>query len=304
MCRKIPFTYKSVDARKPKLPPGTPEEFIDMIRDHHKRNPEDRIHSTKQGTCVNSCGKTIQPRYRQRIPLRLESHHTLRLCDEVKRSTEAGADGFSLEQQKAYEAFQALVEDKSDKALLKRLGKDNASKVSKDEMKQLIKTFSTIFFPTTRSDAPMELDFEWEDWRDRRTRIGLYYERDGGTPTISMCAFNYNKKVSSYGSVNVLAMDRLSTILHEIVHAYLDHYACRCVGKPELFEEDVNQLNGHGRAWQRIASLVERAAPEFTGLPMTLARFEAIKCQWDTLSYWPTQQEANDWKLLGYETYA
>ncbi|CAG5170095.1 uncharacterized protein ALTATR162_LOCUS7128 [Alternaria atra] len=305
MCRRFPHNYKSADPLNPIPPPDTPEEFINMVRKHHKKNRKERLeHDTEQKVCANSCDKAIaargtlgKPGYRERVPLRLSGHHALRLCDEIKRSTEVGWDGFRAVQRKAYVALQAVIKDTSDHALIKRLGKDDANEVSEDEMMSLVKIFSTIFFPTKWSDAKMELDFKWEDWRDRPEIIGLYCSPTTGTPSIHMSAFNYDDKVPSYGELNGLAMDRLATILHELVHAYLDHYACRCMKNQESFEEDVDQLEGHGWAWQRIASLVERAAPDIIGLPLNLTRFEAIKCHWGALTYWPTQKEANDWQL-------
>ena len=297
MCRKVPHMYKLVDPQNLEPAPSTLEEFIDMIRDHHKRNPGARFGSKKQGICTNSCNNIIKPQYRARISLRTAGHHAFRLCDEVKRRMELGFDDFSSEQWQAHNLFKSLVEDKSDKALLKRLGKTDGRQVSQDEMKLLIKTFSTIFFPTTPSDVQMELDFQWEDWRNTPGEIGLYCTNGTDMPWISMCAFNVDKEVPSYGHLNGLAMDRLSTILHEIVHAYLDRYACHCIGVFGSFEESVNQLSGHAWAWQRITSSVERAAPDLTGLPISLERFRIIQGCGDKFRYWPTQQEVKDWQL-------
>jgi hypothetical protein len=41
-------------------------------------------------------------------------------------------------------------------------------------------------------------------------------------------------------------MSRLSTLLHEVVHAYVGYYAFPCCLS---YEEDVVQLSGHGRVW-------------------------------------------------------
>jgi hypothetical protein len=210
---------------------------------------------------------------------------------------ELGRDGFSTEQCTVYEDLKTLSKDISDHALLKRLAKDDAGGVSTHEMKWLIHVFTTIFFPTTSLDAKMELAFEWKDWKNCPGDIGEYSDRGTGVGKISMRRFNYARNARSYGDLNHLVMDRLATILHELVHAYLNNYACRCVGNVGSYEEDVSQLEGHGRAWQRMASSIERACPDLIGLPLNLTRFTSIQCSWDELAYWPTQQEAKNWEL-------
>jgi hypothetical protein len=214
-------------------------------------------------------------------------------------------DEFSVEQDEAHNAFAALLRgegfatllgDTLDGTLMKRLGKKDASNVSEDEMDTLIKILSTIFFPTMCSDYKMELGFEWTDWRDERSLLGDYTDCEYGGPRIRMGAFNFSRAPED-GPVNGLALNRLSTILHELVHAYLDHYACRCAPNPRSFNEDVEQWKGHGRAWQRIAWSVEEAAPSLVGLKLDLARFESIQACWDGILYWPTQKEFTRWRL-------
>jgi hypothetical protein len=293
--------------------PDTTEEFRRMIEAYHKDDRVRRMQRRRnQDVCTKSCDNAIagagtpnEPGYRERLPLRLESHHALRLCDESEHRMKMDCDNLSLEQDDARNAFAALLRgedfvtllgDTLDGTLIKRLGKKDASSVSKDEMKMLVKIFSTIFFPTTWSDDKLELDFEWKDWRDKPSRLGDYTGRAHGGPRIRMCAFN-SSEAQKDGPVNRLAMDRLATILHELVHAYLDHYACRCAPNPRSFDEDVDQFKGHGRAWQRVAWSVEENAPSLIGLKLNLARFESIQASWDGIMYWPIQKELKRWGL-------
>ncbi len=275
-----------------------------MIEAYHKDDRVKRMQRRRnQDVCTESCDNAIagagtpnEPGYCERLPLRLESHHALRLCDESKRRMKTCNDDFSVEQDEARNAFATLLGDTSDGALIKRLGNKHASSVSRDEMDALIKILSTIFFPTTWSDDKMELDFKWTDLRGWPSCMGDYTERAHGGPMIRMCAFNFSGAQKD-GPVNRFAMDRLSTILHELVHAYLDHYACRCAPNPRSYDEDVEQFKGHGRAWQRIACSVEENALSLVGLELDLTRFESIQTSWDGIMYWPTQEELKRWRL-------
>jgi hypothetical protein len=89
-------------------------------------------------------------------------------------------------------------------------------------------------------------------------------------------------------------MGRLSTLLLEAVHVYFRIYSCRWC---ESSETSVRDTAGHGRAWQRVASLVEHATPRVLGVPLKLGRFSAIKCHWRSMMYWPTRDELTEWQL-------
>jgi len=294
MCRRLCDAYNlsmtSLDVDYPK----TPQEYIYMIIDRHNKTRHQRF-----GTWINnekcrfSCDKAIRAvkhtnklgnQTRKRDPLRSTSHHAIRLSDEVKAIMLEGPEFANDEQLDAIASFKELVEDKATGSLLRRLGWYDPRSVSKDQMKYLMKLLSAIFF----RDYEMELDFEWKTCNDNY--FGRY--TCDVHPKIEMSASNYMDALP-HGNLSARTMSRLSTLLHELVHAYLGVYACRCPS----FVKDVESLKGHGLAWQRIASSVEHNAPRFIHLPLVLGRFTSIQANWGVPLYWPTQQEVREWDL-------
>ncbi|KAI4923611.1 uncharacterized protein J4E92_007585, partial [Alternaria infectoria] len=294
MCRQPRDAYNlsmtSLDVDCPK----TPQEYIDMIIDRHSKTRHQRLGTWINNVkCRNPCEKAIRAvkytnklgnQTRKRDSLRRTSHHAIRLSDEVKAIMSEGPEFDNDEQLDAIASFKELLEDKATGSLLRRLGWYDASSVSKDQMKYLMKLLSAIFF----RDYQMELDFEWKTYND--DYFGRY--TCDVHPKIEMSAFNY-MLASPHGNLSARTMSRLSTLLHELVHAYLGIYACRCPS----FVKDVESLKGHGLAWQRIASSVEHNAPRFIHLPLVLGRFTSIQANWGVPLYWPTQQEVKEWNL-------
>ena len=275
-----------------------------MVVEFEQRRKSQRLASQKkqQQPCTHFCGGTIaaegtpgEPGYRKRAPLRREGHHALRLADEIQRSMESGKHGLRSRQKAALDVWETLCKDMSTNSLLERLGQADGSKVSEAEMRGLIRTFSVIFFRTRSADEEMNVRFTWMDWRDSPQEYGEYWLTDN--PRICMCAFNYIP-VKGYGRLNELAMDRLGTILHELVHAYLHHYACRCEEVLGSYEANVSQFKEHGLAWQRIAGSIERAALELLGYPIDLSRFLSLIWNWEDLRYWPSREEVEGWQLV------
>jgi hypothetical protein len=69
-----------------------------------------------------------------------------------------------------------------------------------------------------------------------------------------------------------LAQGRLSTLLRELVHAYLSVYACkRC----QSSKDAVERMDEHGKAWQQGASWIEKAALHGLGLPTRSREIES-----------------------------
>jgi hypothetical protein len=61
----------------------------------------------------------------------------------------------------------------------------------------------------------------------------------------------------------------------------------------------VNEMEGHGKAWHRMASMIEHTALELFGLPLKLGSFSAIPCHWEKLEDWPRVEDMKVWKLTG-----
>jgi hypothetical protein len=266
-----------------KGPPDTPDDFLKIVIEFDKRRRSQRLASQKiQKACMKSCEGVIaatgtrgQPGHRDQTPLRYRGHHALRLADEIQRRERLGLDGLSHIQRAALMAWVLLRVDNPVGSLLERLGREGARIVTEAEVKKLIDTFSAILFRTQPSDAEMRIDFKWQDWRNTPQNLGETHQIHEGELLIEMCAFNCTGE-TGYGGLNERALCRLTTIIHELVHVYLEYYACRCVDVLDSFEENVSQSDGHGRAWQRIAGSIERAAPVLLGFPLDLGGLDSI----------------------------
>jgi hypothetical protein len=294
MCRSLCDPYNVSKTSLPGQPPTTPQEYIDMITDHHIKTRSDRPRSSvTNGKCRKSCntaiptvkctnklGNQTQVSYR----LRTKSHNALLLSSEVKAIMSAGPEFATDEQLDAITTFKGLLEDDADDSLLRQLGYVDARHVDTVQMKQLIKLFSIIFF----RDRHMELGFTWTAPLGKFG--GFQYGKYGSS--IDMSALECRVQ-PPFGRLTGRAVGRLGTILHELVHAHLHHYACRCPS----YLIDVSAFKGHGQAWQQIASSVERNAHRFICIPLILGRFNAIRSHWALTLYWPTKDEVVKWKL-------
>jgi hypothetical protein len=284
-------------------PPDTPDDFLNIVIEFDKRRRSQRLATQKpQKACTKSCEGVIaatgtrgQPGHREQTPLRYRVHHALRLADEIQRRVRQGLDGLSRTQRAALMAWVIIRLDNSVEPLVERLGREDAKIVTEAEVKKLIDIFSAILFRTQPSDAEMRIDFKWQDWRNTPQNLGITRPIRKGEFLIEMCAFNCTGE-NSYGSLNERTLSRLATIIHELVHVYLIYYACRCVNVLDSFEENVSQSDGHGRAWQRIAGSIERAAPVLLGFPLDLGGLESIAVAWKTLKHWPSQVEVEGWR--------
>jgi hypothetical protein len=176
-----------------------------------------------------------------------------------------------------------------------RLGHENLDgQVTLDEMQYLLKLLNRLFFP----GAPMEFTFTWGP-----DRIGsplgscssIVSTNSEGNPVAHICLHPTSfRDVPEHPPFSSRAMGRMSTLLHEVVHAYLRVYTCTmCTGRDIV----VDDISGHGVAWQHVAGAVERAAFPFLGVPLSLGRFRVIKLLWWDMKYWPLWEDVRMWEL-------
>jgi hypothetical protein len=275
-----------------------------MIKTHHKDTcGQRRLLKKTHKTCDNCCGTVIDSTFIRnehgnaahvRTSLLPGRHQALQLSSEVKHSLRASPDHVTDAQMDAMNEFGELIKDDSDTALLQRLGMTDARCVEESEMETLANLFSIIFFQTTSSDG-MQMKFLWAEVLSTPTAAGQCRAPGPGRPysNIEMKPLLHNT-LAACGSMNRRGMTRLSALLHEVVHAYIQHYACQSCAS---YKEDLGQLTGHGRAWHHVANAVERAAVRYIGLPLALLRFESVRASWGTMEIWPTQKEVRDWEL-------
>jgi hypothetical protein len=81
----------------------------------------------------------------------------------------------------------------------------------------------------------------------------------GSTMADSCIALNpcNSKPVQGYGRINAIAMGRLGTLPHEVVHAFISKFARRYSNSCSVTLVDAG---GHCIVWQRIADWIEHAA--------------------------------------------
>jgi len=286
-------------------PPRTPHEFLYMIKEYHRADPVKLSQDeTAPRTCKN-CGNTdikttsvhntLGNQVDERTPLLFWHHQASQLSDLTTNGLKASREHLTDSQLKAIDVLNGMIEDHSEQAVLQRLGHQDARSVKGWEMERLIILLTTIFFQTTPWDR-MEVRFDWSDQPSDPGSMGdcTCAGPDQPYAVVRLSASEF-RPFQNFRHLSGRAMSRLSTLLHELVHAYVGYYACPCCSS---YREDLVQLGGHGRVWQRVARSVERFANDTLGLPIDLCRFEAIVNNWDDMLFWPMEDEAEGWELV------
>jgi hypothetical protein len=149
--------------------------------------------------------------------------------------------------------FNQLLVDTSPTAVLVWLGEVEVENVTSKALVRLLACFNRLFFP----GADMDLEFEWI------IKAHVYghcldYQMPTAPDALPVVMIGLNnrdyKKICNCLPLNHRAAGRLSTSLHEVVHAYFRIYSCR---RCESSCDSVRDTAGHGRAWQRVANLVD-----------------------------------------------
>jgi hypothetical protein len=221
-------------------------------------------------------------------------HHAHQLSDMILKNwppvpTPMRWKYFTNDQILACVEFSQLLNDKSPTPMFTRLGETELRNTTSEEMISILGCFNRLFFP----GATLSFEFEW------LTDPGVYRQcLYSNTDNLRMVKIGLNrceyKVLPDHPTLNRRAMARLSTLLHEVVHAYLCVYACTMCESSRI---SVMDARGHGRAWQHVAGLIEHAAPWVLGVPLKLGRFNAIVKNWYDMKYWPTREELTEWKL-------
>ena len=297
--------YESARSSSRYEPLRTPHEFLYMIKEYHKANPaklsQDETAPRACKNCGNTAIKTTSVHNRlgnqvdERTPLLFWRHQASQLSELMTHGSNSNREHLTDAQLKAIDAFNAMIEDHSEHAVLQRLGHPDARSVNGWEMERLIILLTTIFFQTTPWDR-MEVRFDWSNQPSDPGSMGDCTCAGPDQPyAVVRLSASEVRPFRAFRHLTGRAMSRLSTLLHELVHAYVGYYACPCCSSSR---EDLVQLGGHGRVWQRIARSVERFANDTLGLPIDLCRFEAVFNNWDDMLFWPTEDEVEGWELV------
>ena len=217
-----------------------------------------------------------------------QTYNALRLASEVE-AFNRGA--LTPRQIGAHEDYKRLLAGRSANSLVCRLGAEDARHVSEQEFVGLLHMLAAMFFPGT-------LSFEFQFCEPTANVLGACAS-DGARVWVMLHPILHREIPDTPRSrvLNERVVSRLSTLLHELCHAFVCAYACeQCPG----YYQDVSNMMGHGFGWQRTALAIEFAAQNALGLPFNLGRFDSIMVNFQVMWPAPSTEEAARWHLEGH----
>ena len=158
--------------------------------------------------------------------------------------------------------------------------------VTTAEMIELIQNLDLVLLGLCRTHD-YDVDFQWVD-KDASYdgRVKSFLETGSGTMEVAN-----NPEKDDYAI--------LATVLHELVHIYIDVQLYHLIGQPlpddlELSNEELVELSEqeHGQLWQKLARDVEIRVSAITGQVFDLGRPEAI-----VREYSRTRVRPKEWDL-------
>ncbi|KAF2006586.1 hypothetical protein P154DRAFT_569971 [Amniculicola lignicola CBS 123094] len=174
--------------------------------------------------------------------------------------------------------------------VFRRLGwKNGKNSVSPYDMEMLIECLNELFFGST-----LGVLFKWvEGLRDSdgRELYGCCSFMEDHI-LIRMDATFFDNIPNIPGKYYGRALSRLGTLLHEMLHAFFQQYACVDCARVKL------GFGGHGLAWQMAGNKLEKVASQLFNAPIDLSRFNSYRCDWQHLQELPCGHwlDAWDWK--------
>lgn len=271
ICRKAPPT----NSRFLKLV----REFRELVR--NRRQTRSQTDYEQDPGCAACSGVSIDRRAtvntfgyanEHRLLLR-NKHNALQLSDEIEDFLKCPMRYATIDEQRASQEFRSLLENTDKDSVISRLGRADTSLLDHLDFGNILDLLGRCFFPGA-------LLFKFNLLPVKSPHLGQCSTVDGYAH-VEMRPRDYTPakrkfmpKEKKYKHITEAAMGRLNTLLHEAVHAFIQTYACQ--GCP-THKKHVEDLNGHGNVWQRIACWVKYAAPLTIGIPLKLGRFEAIQ---------------------------
>lgn len=194
-------------------------------------------------------------------------------------------DSMDPEQQSAIASFALEAKDRD---LVRKLGSSNLmSALPFDELQLCAKNLNQIFFFNAIDDYTIDWTYsELEKAPGRRIGQCATFPKDGRRRhTIDLHPTRTYLPENLYANEpKRLAEERLGTIIHELLHAFLDRYVCT------FFPKHADDMNpgGHGRAWHRIAKVIEESL-RVLGMERRMGRAGAMLDDWEAkLAYRPS----------------
>jgi len=194
-------------------------------------------------------------------------YEALHLVDSATRFFSRPYNQMNSEQQVALRDMRENMED-----LLKELGSPDARVTFPfGKMRRLCTQLLSIFFLGAKIKIEFFWDFDvceergWLGYTQTILRDDLVFERITMHPTqqteVTLRSLNRTKS---------LALQRLSTLMHELIHAVLKSLCCR------MCKTSYSNLVDHGRAFQKMAMAIEEICPQLLGLTLDLGRINGI----------------------------
>jgi hypothetical protein len=276
----------------PRKEPQTVKEFLALVKKFDQNvTRRDEVHKKCQNCCNTRVQKTsvtnkngYEVDVRELTP---GSHEALELSEEVMESLCLTLERATPLEISATEQLQQMIQDSTPESILQRLGRPDPRDVRVTEMESLLELMCHAFFP-----SPGQLKFRFM-WAEREPGLLGSCGTTDDVANIEMNPLSCQEP-PAFGALSGRAIDRLGTLLHELVHAFIQLYACQqCSGH----YGNVKSAAGHGIVWQRIANWVEHAASHTLKIPIELGRFETIQDHWNEIKALPSPEEAKMWEL-------
>ncbi|KAI8933917.1 hypothetical protein NX059_009610 [Plenodomus lindquistii] len=164
--------------------------------------------------------------------------------------------------------------------------KVNAESVPIEHLRAVFSVFNDLFF-----FGAVTATVRWEDLNRHTsgtTTYGIYRPAHNEIKLDPLARRNGNTPGKD------LMIQRLSTFLHEVVHAYLSQFAC--TGCPD-YDRNQKQAGRHGWAFQRLAGRLEKSAHHLLDLPMPLklSGFDGLRFHWKQVLCLPSLHEMEEW---------
>jgi hypothetical protein len=216
-----------------------------------ERNPRDKLRVVLKSHCATrNTHEHIRPRNPDAKAFHPQHHNASQLAQEIEdrwgtSNAEVDMSTFTNNQLAACLDFHKLANDTAPTSLRARLGQENMqSLVSVPEIQDLLRCFNRIFFPGACTDFVFA-------WNSNPGAVGSWArEPQLGSSAVPAVQVRLHptqcKSLPDYPRFSARAMGRLSTLLHEAVHAHLLVYACKICEPSYVAVEDAG---GHGAAW-------------------------------------------------------
>ncbi|KAL8695101.1 MAG: hypothetical protein Q9218_000379 [Villophora microphyllina] len=125
-----------------------------------------------------------------------------------------------------------------------------------EALDDLFEMFANLFF---EDELANDIEYDWYDEFDTTTRGYTHFNEELPNTMITIVkAYTTSGFYEGQAAIEVM-----STLLHEMVHAYIERKLCRC--DECSLEEDRDGLTGHGNVYQYLTGLLQEVVNDLFG---------------------------------------